>query len=113
MGVLCADRAGRVGQRFLILYGLRAASLGDLQLALSVGLSMRQWLHSAGNTWTLWELPLACDRLATAAAGGRHACRTNAIIPGGGKDNTITRAPGSATAQRLRRLAQPWRRVTS
>ena len=53
------------------------------------------------------------DRLATAAAGGRHAYRTNAIIPGGGKDNTITRAPGSATAQRLRRLAQPWRRVTS
>jgi len=54
---------------------------------------------------------LAHRRRATAAAGGRPACSTNATIPGGGKNNTITRAPGSATAQRPRRLAQPWRRV--
>jgi len=32
-------------------------------------------------------------------------------IPGGGKEGLITRGPGPLSAQRLQRLAQPWRRV--
>ena len=56
---------------------------------------------------------MAHPRRATAAAGVRHAGRSNITSPGGSEDSKITRAPGPVTAQRLHRLAQPWRRVTS
>jgi hypothetical protein len=53
-------------------------------------------------------------RRATAAAGGRHTCRTNATHPGGSKENNDhASARAGVRAAATPALAQPWRRVTS
>ena len=49
-------------------------------------------------------------RLATAAGGGRHACKTNTTHPGGGKDNNdhaSARAGVRAAATPARAALEP------